>query len=324
MLSLWCRRARPASAPLRSASARAASGQPAAGPSDDSQFRPLDIGRRRQVVQQARERRRAVLPPPRHERQPVGQRWGDVWPAPRSFHPDAVPLPLRQGFVERPNAQAPPGKQANAELMKIANFLHLTPPAVERQCRALAKFCTAWPEGLTDERLDQLLPLEVVTQDFVHASPTLRHPDSRVVSLRVPLSCLQLTETDRDKLLRLVGDRHDPATDVLTLTADRCPLRRQNRDYALYLLTVLYFESCKREPWEAELRTAADAEKFVWAGSPSEEAVAALGDADAAVVQRYAEAVTRLHNEGEDESALAEYRAAVVTLLGLPQHVGAH
>jgi small subunit ribosomal protein S35 len=31
----------------------------------------------------------------------------------------------------------PPGKFANAELMKIPNFLHLTPPAIERQCQAL-------------------------------------------------------------------------------------------------------------------------------------------------------------------------------------------
>ncbi|XP_043190385.1 28S ribosomal protein S35, mitochondrial-like [Amphibalanus amphitrite] len=323
MLSLCFLPARAAVPSARLVCVRAASGQPAAGRTDDPQFRPLDIGRRREVVQQARERRRATLPPPRHERQPVNQQWGDVWPAPRTFHPDAVPLPLRQGFVKRPNAQAPPGKHANAELMKIANFLHLTPPVIERQCRALAKFCTPWPEGLTDERLDELRPLEVITQDFVHASPTLRHPDARVVSLKIPLSCLDLTETDRDKLLRLVGDRHDPKTDVITLTADRCPLRRQNRDYALYLLTVLYFESCKREPWEAELRTVADAEKFVWAGSASEAAVAPLGAA-ADVVNSYGEAVTRLHNEGEDESTLAEYRKAVVALLGLPEHVGAN
>ena len=194
MLSVCCRSSRP-SATIYCMAVRSAAGQPAA---DDPQFRPLDIGRRREAVKQTRERRRASLPSPRHERQSVTQQWADVWPAPRTFHPDAVPLPLRQGFVKRPNAQAPPGKQANAELMKIANFLHLTPPAVEQQCRALAKFCTAWPEGLADDRLDRLRPLEVITQDFIHASPTLRHPDARVVSLRFPVACLQLTEADRD------------------------------------------------------------------------------------------------------------------------------
>jgi hypothetical protein len=30
----------------------------------------------------------------------------------------------------------------------------------------------------------------------------------------------------------------------------RCPTRRQNREYSEYLLTVLYHESNKIEPWE--------------------------------------------------------------------------
>jgi small subunit ribosomal protein S35 len=44
-------------------------------------------------------------------------------------------LPLHQGWV-KPGKTAP-GKFANAELMKIPNFLHLTPPAIKRQCEAL-------------------------------------------------------------------------------------------------------------------------------------------------------------------------------------------
>lgn len=63
---------------------------------------------------------------------PVDQDWGNVWPGPKTFHPASVPLPLRQGFV--PKGQAPPGKFGNAELMKIPNFLHLTPPVIKRQC----------------------------------------------------------------------------------------------------------------------------------------------------------------------------------------------
>ena len=50
----------------------------------------------------------------------------------------------------------------------------------------------------------------------------------------------------RDKLLRLVGDRYNPETDVLTIVTDRCPLRQQNHDYAHYLLTALFHESWVR------------------------------------------------------------------------------
>lgn len=39
-------------------------------------------------------------------------------------------------------------------------------------------------------------------------------------------------------------------TDSVTLTADACPHRKQNVDYAEYLMTALFMESCKREPWE--------------------------------------------------------------------------
>ncbi|XP_037093936.1 28S ribosomal protein S35, mitochondrial-like [Pollicipes pollicipes] len=271
MLSL-CRRV----PPLRAAAARAASQHSA---TTEEQFQPLDVSRRREVVKKARQRRSTAAGPPRYERQSTTQRWSDVWPAPRSFHPAAVPLPLRQGFVERPALYVTPGKYANAELMKVANMLHLTPPAVERHCKALARFCTAWPAALTDERLEQLRPLRVVTQDFVHATPTVRHPDARVVAVRLPVDRLLLTPADRDKLLRLVGERFDVQTGLLTLVADRCPYRRQNRDYALYLLTVLYFESCKREPWEA-LRVDADAEEFVWEGSTSQAAVRRLGTSE--------------------------------------------
>ena len=54
---------------------------------------------------------------------------------------------------------------------------------------------------------------------------------------------LPLNAHAKDKLLRLVGERYDPANDVLTIMTDRCPLRQQNLDYALYLLTALFHES---------------------------------------------------------------------------------
>lgn len=85
----------------------------------------------------------------------VDQDWGSVWPGPRSFHPATVPLPLHQGLVKK---GAPPSKFANAELMKIPNFLHLTPPIIKRQCEALKKFCTAWPKELdSDEKCERLV-----------------------------------------------------------------------------------------------------------------------------------------------------------------------
>ena len=54
----------------------------------------------------------------------------------------------------------------------------------------------------------------------------------------------------RDKFTRLVGDRIDEETGVVTLTADRCPYRGQNMDYAHYLLTALFHESWRVEEWE--------------------------------------------------------------------------
>lgn len=43
--------------------------------------------------------------------------------------------------------------------------------------------------------------------------------------------------------MRLVKDRYDEKTDTLTIVTDRCPLRKQNYDYAQYLLTACFFES---------------------------------------------------------------------------------
>jgi small subunit ribosomal protein S35 len=74
---------------------------------------------------------------------PFDQDWPTVWPTTRSFHPATVPLPLHMGHVKQPHI-ASPGKFANAELMKIINFLHLTPPAIKRQCESIkSKFVTS-------------------------------------------------------------------------------------------------------------------------------------------------------------------------------------
>lgn len=172
---------------------------------------------------------------------PVDQDWGNVWPAPRSFHPATVPLPLRQGYVEK---GVSPHKYGNAELMKIPNFLHLTPPVIKRQCEALKKFCTPWPNALdSDEKCDQHFPIEVTTSDYCHSSPTIRDPLARIVTVRFALSVLKLDNRAKDKFLRLIGDRYEQETDMVTIVTDRCPLKKQNYDYAMYLITALYHES---------------------------------------------------------------------------------
>lgn len=44
-------------------------------------------------------------------------------------------------------------------------------------------------------------------------------------------------------MIRLVGDRYDEELDMLTIVTDRCPTRKQNYDYGVYVLTALYHES---------------------------------------------------------------------------------
>jgi len=174
----------------------------------------------------------------------INQDWGNVWPAARTFHPATVPLPIHMSYVEDESLKSPLTKFNNPELLKIPNFLHLTPPVVKRQCEALKKFCTKWPIELkSDQDCDNFFPIEIVTKEFVFSSSSLRWPDYRVVVMNLKLSRLMLDEHSRDKLKRLLRDRYNPDTDMITIRADSCPLRKQNYDYAHYLLTALYFES---------------------------------------------------------------------------------
>lgn len=111
------------------------------------------------------------------------QDWTNVWPGTRTFHPAVVPFPVRQGHNKK---RAFPGKYANAELMKIPNFLHLTPPAIEKHCEALKKFCTQWPKGLeTDEKCTEHFPIDVIASDYCHSSPIIRDPLARIVTIKV-------------------------------------------------------------------------------------------------------------------------------------------
>lgn len=194
--------------------------------------------RKTKAVQQTRYKRTKApdVPPPRFKQMAIDQDWGSVWPGPKTFHPASVPLPVRQGWVKI--NQASPGKFANAELMKIPNFLHLTPPVISKQCEAIKKFCTPWPKGLeTEEKQEQHFPVRVISSDYVHGLPTIRNPLSRIVTIKLKVERLNLDKHARDKFLRLVGDRYNSKTDELTIVTDRCPLKKQNFDYAVYLLT---------------------------------------------------------------------------------------
>ncbi|XP_006633785.2 small ribosomal subunit protein mS35 [Lepisosteus oculatus] len=268
---------------------------------------------------------------PRTEKMAVDQDWTSVYPTAAPFKHGTVPLPVRMGYPV--NRGVPPEKKGNLELIKIPNFLHLTPAAIKKHCAALKPFCTEWPEALdSSAKCEEHFPIQVKTTDYVSAGLSLRNPKARVVTLTVRLSSLNIDDHARKKLIKLVGDRYNKKTDMLTITADRCPLRQQNNDYAMYLLTVLYHESWKTEGWESE-KTEADMEEYCWDNSTSqrnvldtllrmkgqEEASTAAQEEllKSKVVQDYGESMTKLKNEGESESTIRQYRESVKKLLCL-------
>ncbi|XP_078702131.1 small ribosomal subunit protein mS35-like [Branchiostoma floridae x Branchiostoma belcheri] len=287
-------------------------------------------GRRRRDDGIVNPSRRPMVP--RTAKMAEDQDWPSVWPTAATFKPSAVPLPVRMGFPLNRGVQ--PDKFGNNELRKIPNFLHLTPVAVKRHCEVLKQFCTDWPAALeTDEACEEHFPVEVVTTDYVLSGPSLRHPDARIVTLKLKLSQLKLDDHARKKILKLVGDRYDKESDILTITADRCPHRKQNYDYTRYLLTVLYLEAWKTEPWEAGI-TPEDRDEFLWEGSPSEHNIlstmraiqqADKGSSDTTEedivqnpdVQLYKQAVVNQKNHGESSEHVQGYKDSVKRLLGL-------
>lgn len=255
---------------------------------------------------------------------PTNQNWQEVWPVARTFHPDVVPLPIRQGYPN--NKGEYPEKYGNLELMKIPNFLHLTPPVIKRHCEAIKKFCTKWPEELNEANYREHFPVEIITSDYCHSSPSIREPLARIVSLKVKLSSLHLNTHARDKFIRLVGNRYNPRTDEVTIVADRCPIRKQNLDYAKYLLTAVYHISWRVEPWETE-KSDDDMECYNWDKRKSKQNLANLyswpntsTDIDVESiphVTEYKNAVTNLMNNEDNDASLKQYKDAVKNLLNL-------
>uniref|UniRef100_F7A9P6 Mitochondrial ribosomal protein S35 n=1 Tax=Ornithorhynchus anatinus TaxID=9258 RepID=F7A9P6_ORNAN len=267
-------------------------------------------------VMKKKPKREAVAP--RTEKMATDQDWSSVYPTAAPFKPSAVPLPIRMGYPKKKGV--PLAKEGNLELLKVPNFLHLTPVAIKKHCEVLKDFCTEWPAALdTDEKCEEHFPVEIETADYVSAGPSLRNPKARVVTLKVKLSKLHLDDHAKKKLIKLVGERYCKNTDTLTITTDRCPLRRQNYDYAVYLLTVLYHESWKTEAWEKE-KTEADREEYIWENSRSEKNILdtllqiRASEERAGVTREellaseevggYGRAVAALKNEGESDHNL--------------------
>ncbi|KAL9854907.1 small ribosomal subunit protein mS35 isoform 1-T1 [Geothlypis trichas] len=299
---------------------------------------PAVSGREGPQAREGAVRRRGRTPqfvrsaaPPRTERMAVDQDWSSVYPTAAAFKPASVPLPIRMGYPVKRGV--PPPKEGNLELIKIPNFLHLTPPAIKKHCAALKDFCTEWPSALdSDEKCEQHFPLEVETVDYVSSGTSIRNPKARVVTLRVKLSNLNLDDHAKKKLIKLVGERYCQETDVLTITTDRCPLRRQNYDYGMHLLTVLYHESWKTEKWESE-KSEEDMEEYIWENSRSQKnALDTLVRIKASenvsnvtkeellaseVVKNYRNSVIALKNEGDTESNISQYKESVKKLLNI-------
>lgn len=273
-----------------------------------------------------REPRRVLVR--REEHMKDDQDWPSVWPVPKTFSPSAVPLPLRQSYEEK-NYNPPRGKYANTELLKIPNFLHLTPLAIERHCEALKKFCTKWPEGLeTDEEVRAHFPITVITRDFVHSAPTIRDVRARIINLKINIQDLKLKPKDKDKFIRLATHRYNKMTGELSLIVSACPLKKQNTDYAEYLLTALYFESLKHEDWEDE-KEECDWERFFWDRSQSKVKIKdyvkeSVKDEDIEKghgnlsIEDYRKALEVIHDNDSIES-YESYRNSVEKLLGFEQ-----
>lgn len=222
--------------------------------------------------------------------------------------------------------------------MKIPNFLHLTPPVIKMQCEALKQFCTEWPKLLNSEQaIENHYPVEVITSDYCHASPSIRNPLARIVILRIKLSQLNLDKHGKDKFLRLIGDKYDKATDLVTLTADRCPVRKQNYDYVQYLLTACFHEAWNVEDWEKD-KTEDDMEYYNFDNNVSKQNLVnwyfkvnnevkelsrqEYRDFDVALIENgagYKDAVSSIFNDGENGETLKKYDLAVRKLLGLPE-----
>jgi len=120
-----------------------------------------------------------------------------------------------------------------------------------------------------------------------------------------------------------VGDRYNKDTDILTFVTDRCPQKKQNYDYAMYLLTACYHESFVTEPWEAT-KSEADMEIYLFERNQSKLSAEGIlnwnakeGAPKVAPSKSYANCVEQLINEGENEYNLGKYKEEVKKMLNI-------
>lgn len=121
----------------------------------------------------------------------------------------------------------------------------------------------------------------------------------------------------------MVGDKYNVETDTLTIVTDRCPLRKQNYDYAQYLLTATFHESWITEPWEST-KSEADMEEYIWSRNESKKSATAIlnygeNDINREPPAEYGKTVEALINDGENQYNIVKYKESVLKMLNLPQ-----
>uniref|UniRef100_A0A7E4VQ62 MRP-S28 domain-containing protein n=1 Tax=Panagrellus redivivus TaxID=6233 RepID=A0A7E4VQ62_PANRE len=264
---------------------------------------------------------------PRSEEMPVDQDWPSVWPAAATYKSSVVPLPIRMGTRKKPEKRAPFKKVGNLELLKIPNFLHLTPEHIKRHCEAMKKFTTPFPPELIQNPslAESEFPVTVRYSDYLHQGTSLRDPRARVNTIEVKLDSFpDFDEHAKDKFRHLVGSRFNEETNTLTIVTDRCYTRKQNREYADFLLTALYYEALKVESWE-ELKARNDNLKVEFAGSKVEKRIAELAkkaeDVSPSAVKEFAETWYEYRNQPETPELTRSYEDSVRKLLGISRLV---
>ena len=149
--------------------------------------------------------------------------------------------------------------------------------------------------------LEAHFPVTEITSDYLNSSSSIRDFRSRVVTVQLRLSTLRLDLNSRDKLLQLIGpERYDEESELITITTDRCPYRKQNSDYCDYLLKALYYESRNRESWESEI-------------TPFDVIDYKIQDSNDPTELK----VEKIFNEGESTQSLDEYKNEIMKKFNL-------
>jgi len=123
-----------------------------------------------------------------------------------------------------------------------------------------------------------------------------------------------LSARARDKFLRLVGEseRYNYTTDVVTISSDRLPHRKQNRQYCEYLIKALYFESNKVEDWESEREECDD--QFYQLRIEDETSLTPQQ-------LEHKKSLQTIFNQGEDPRTVDNYKSKVRQMLGLSSEI---